>query len=157
MLIPEGEVFPSGNSFEAFMPAPAAYWRVSLDRCDLPGSPIIYKNIAFLSCFAYDWEMPSLDAFLDKQLARGRAYFTRGEALDVLSLVPDTLTAAISRLIKKRRLANPRHGFYLILRPEDQLSGAPDPVRWIDPLMKYQAIDYRISLLRAAATLFRRH
>jgi hypothetical protein len=49
------------------------------------------------------------------------------------------------------RLANPRHGFLLILRPEDQLAGAPDPVRWIDPLMKHQGLDYRISLLRAAA------
>jgi predicted transcriptional regulator of viral defense system len=48
-------------------------------------------------------------------------------------------------------LAKPRHGFFLILRPEDTIVGAPDPVRWIDPLMKYQRLDYRISLLRAAA------
>lgn len=53
--------------------------------------------------------------------------------------------------MKKSRLANPRHNFYLILRPEDRLAGAPDPVRWIDPLMKHQGLDYRISLLRAAA------
>lgn len=95
--------------------------------------------------------MASLDQYLDQQLARGRAYFSRKEALDVLDLAPETLAVAVSRLIKKRRLANPRHGFYLILRPEDQPSGAPDPVRWIDPLMKHQGIDYRISLLRAAA------
>jgi hypothetical protein len=37
------------------------------------------------------------------------------------------------------------------LRPEDQAAGAPDPTRWINPLMKYQGIDYRVSLLRAAA------
>jgi hypothetical protein len=48
-------------------------------------------------------------------------------------------------------VANLRHGFYLILRPEDRVAGAPDPARWIDPLMKYQGIDYRVSLLRAAA------
>ena len=48
-------------------------------------------------------------------------------------------------------MANPRHGFYLILRPEDQIVGAPDPVKWIDPLMKHHGVDYRISLLRAAA------
>lgn len=47
--------------------------------------------------------------------------------------------------------ANARHGFYLILRPEDRAAGSPDPARWIDPLMKYQGIDYRISLLQAAA------
>jgi hypothetical protein len=40
---------------------------------------------------------------------------------------------------------------YLILRPEDRAIGAPDPARWIDPLMKHLGVDYRISLLRAAA------
>ena len=94
--------------------------------------------------------MSSLDSYLDQQLARGRAHFSRKEALDALGIPPQNLAAAISRLIRKRRLANPRHGFYLILRPEDQPSGGPDPVRWIDPLMKFQGIDYRISLLRAA-------
>lgn len=92
-----------------------------------------------------------MDGFLDKQLERGRAYFSREEALDALGPAPQNFTAAVSRLIRKQRLANPRHGFYLILRPEDRALGAPDPVRWIDPLMKHQRIDYRISLLRAAA------
>lgn len=95
--------------------------------------------------------MTSLDAYLDLQLERGRAYFSREEALQALALPPQNLAASVSRLIRKRRLANPRHGFYLILRPEDRALGAPDPVRWIDPLMKHQGIDYRISLLRAAA------
>lgn len=39
----------------------------------------------------------------------------------------------------------------MILRPEDRPLGAPDPSRWIDPLMKHLGLDYRISLLRAAA------
>jgi len=95
--------------------------------------------------------MASADDYLDQQLARGRAYFSREEALRALSFAPPNFNAAISRLIKKGRLANPRHGFYLILRPEERGLGAPDPVRWIDPLMKHQGIDYRISLLRAAA------
>ena len=95
--------------------------------------------------------MSSLEQFIDNKLVLGRAYFSREEALAVLDLRPDALAAAITRLVKKRRLANPRHGFYLVLRPEDQIAGAPDPVRWIDPLMKHQGLDYRISLLRAAA------
>jgi predicted transcriptional regulator of viral defense system len=95
--------------------------------------------------------MISIQQFIDDRLVHGRAHFCREEALAALDLKPDTLAAAITRLIKKRRLANPRHGFYLILRPEDQVAGAPDPVRWIDPLMKHHRIDYRISLLRAAA------
>jgi predicted transcriptional regulator of viral defense system len=95
--------------------------------------------------------MASLDRYLDELLARGRSCFVREEALAALDLPPETLNAAITRLIKKHRLANPRHGFYLILRPEDRIAGAPDPARWIDPLMKHQGIDYRVSLLRAAA------
>lgn len=95
--------------------------------------------------------MGALNRYLDEQLSRGRAYFSREEGLQALSLSPEAFTAAVTRLVKKQRLASPRRGFYLILRPEDQTAGAPDPVRWIDPLMKYLEIDYRISLLRAAA------
>jgi predicted transcriptional regulator of viral defense system len=106
-------------------------------------------HISYL--FAYNTGMAALAHYLDSQLVRGRAYFTREEALAELSLSPLALKASITRLVKKQRLANLRHGFYLILRPEDRVAGAPDPARWIDPLMKYQGIDYRISLLRAAA------
>jgi len=103
-----------------------------------------------MSNFAYDLGM-SLDRYIDDCLSRGRDFFSRDELSIEFALKPEALSAAITRLIKSRRLANPRHGFYLILRPEDWSAGAPDPARWIDPLMKYQGIDYRISLLRAAA------
>ena len=95
--------------------------------------------------------MAFLESYLDDLLARGRAYFSRDEAVAALGLKPAALAAAITRSVNRRRLANPRHGFYIILRPENQVAGAPDPVKWIDPLMKHQGIDYRISLLRAAA------
>ena len=95
--------------------------------------------------------MASIAEYLDEQLANGRSYFSREEALAGLDISPAAFSQAVTRQIKKRRLANPRHGFYLILRPEDWVAGASDPVRWIDPLLKYQGIDYRISLLRAAA------
>jgi predicted transcriptional regulator of viral defense system len=94
--------------------------------------------------------MALLDQFVDDRLAVGRAYFTREEALS-RGIGSKALAAAITRLIKKGRLANPRHGFYLILRPEDRAAGAPDPAQWIDALMKHQRLDYRVSLLRAAA------
>lgn len=117
----------------------------------LQTAQLVHKNLGFLSYFVYDLGMTSIEQFADDRLAHGRAYFTREELLSALDLKPNTLVAAMTRLIKKRRLAIPRHGFYLILRPEDQMAGAPDPVRWIDPLMKHQGLDYRISLLRAAA------
>lgn len=95
--------------------------------------------------------MASLDRYLDELLTHGRAWFSREQAIEALGLGAEAFIAAASRLIKKRRLASPRRGFYLILRPEDRVAGAPDPARWIDPLMKYLDLDYRVSLLRAAA------
>src|SRR3990172_6080580 len=89
--------------------------------------------------------MASLESYLDDLLRHGRAYFSRNDIAAALGLTPQALAAALTRAINKHRLANPRHGLYLILRPEDQIAGAPDP------LMKHQGVDYRISLLRAAA------
>jgi predicted transcriptional regulator of viral defense system len=104
-----------------------------------------------LSLLEYSWGMSSLDEYVDSMLSRGRAYFSRSEALVDVRQSPDTFKKAAARLIKKKRLACPRRGFYLIVRPEDRPLGAPDPARWIDALMKHLGLDYRISLLRAAA------
>jgi predicted transcriptional regulator of viral defense system len=95
--------------------------------------------------------MVTLEQYLDDRLALGRAYFSREEAMTTLGSSPAALNMSLTRQAKKRRLANVRHGFYLILRPEDRAIGAPDPTRWIDPLMKSLGLDYRITLLRAAA------
>ena len=95
--------------------------------------------------------MNSVQEFVDSQLVRGRGFFTKSAALGDLGLSPDALKSAIARLSRKGNLVSPRRGFYLILRPEDRALGAPDPARWIDPLMKFLKVDYRISLLRAAA------
>ncbi len=95
--------------------------------------------------------MASLEQYLDERLAHGRSYFAGDEARSALGVSQRNFAAAVTRLINKGRLANPRHGFFLVLRPEDRIAGAPDPVQWIDPLMKHQELAYRVSLLRAAA------
>jgi hypothetical protein len=95
--------------------------------------------------------MGSLDVFLDDQLSRGRAYFDKPEAIRATGQSSAAFTAAASRLLRKHRLLSPKRSFYLITRPEDRAAGAPDPARWIDPLMRHLDVDYRISLLRAAA------
>lgn len=94
--------------------------------------------------------MAALDAFVDDRLAAGRGWFSRDDAL-AAGIAPTTLAPALTRAVAKGKLANPRHGFYLIVRPEHRASGAADPVEWIDPLMKHQGLAYRVSLLRAAA------
>jgi predicted transcriptional regulator of viral defense system len=95
--------------------------------------------------------MEGLEDFIDRQLAQGRGFFPKPAAVAELRQSPAAVQSAIARLVKKGRLVAPRRGFYLILRPEDRGLGAPDPARWIDPLMRHLILDYRISLLRAAA------
>jgi hypothetical protein len=74
-------------------------------------------------------------------------YLSKSAALTELPITPQAFQAA-ARLMKKGRLAYPRRGFYLILRPEDRLLGAPETAQWIHPLMTHLGLDYRISLLR---------
>jgi predicted transcriptional regulator of viral defense system len=95
--------------------------------------------------------MNDVQGYIESQLAQGRSFFTKQDALTKLGQSPQALQAALGRLVKKGNLISPRRGFYLIVRPENRAFGAPDPARWIDPLMRYLGIDYRISLLRAAA------
>lgn len=99
----------------------------------------------------YDWGMSSLPEYVESQLARGRGYFTKPDGLAETRQSPEAFQAAAARLSRKGRVVSPRQGFYLILRPEDRVLGAPDPACWIDPLMTFLEVDYRISLLRAAA------
>lgn len=94
--------------------------------------------------------MKSLQEYIESLLAQGRSYFSKAD-VPAAGQSPEAFQSAATRLMRKKRLISPRRGFYLILKPEDSLLGAPDPARWIDPLMKHVELDYRVSLLRAAA------
>lgn len=93
----------------------------------------------------------ALDQFLDQRLGYGRYHLTKAEAMEALGMSAAAFNAAAARLVRQRRLARPKQGFFVILRPEDRVAGGPDPARWIDPLMRHIGVDYRVSLLRAAA------
>ena len=95
--------------------------------------------------------MLRLENFVDEKMASGFGFFTSEEARGALGLSDAAFAASALRLVKKNKLAHPRRGFYLILRPEDRFVGAPDPAQWIGPLLKHQGLDYRVSLFRAAA------
>lgn len=93
---------------------------------ELRNRPIACKTPIILLVFACDLRMPSLDDYIEKKLMAGFSIFTREEALAALPLKPDGFTAALTRQISKKRLANPRHGFYIILRSKDRIAGALD-------------------------------
>ncbi|MFI4876338.1 MAG: type IV toxin-antitoxin system AbiEi family antitoxin [Blastopirellula sp. JB062] len=95
--------------------------------------------------------MANLQEYINSELARGRAYFSKEDALAFLRQSPEAFQKGVQRLRRKGILIAPRRGFYLIIRPEDRAFGAPDPAKWIGPLMAFIGSDYRISLLRAAA------
>ena len=73
--------------------------------------------------------MTNLPKYLDEQLGRGRSYFSKEEAQKSVGLSSAAHNMATNRLIKNKRLVSPWRGFYLILRPEDKILGAPEPVR----------------------------
>lgn len=94
--------------------------------------------------------MKNINEFVESELAHGRVTFDKA-SLSTIQLSSEALKSSLTRLAKKGKIASPKRGFYLILRPEDKAFGAPDPARWIDQLMRHLQLDYRISLLRAAA------
>ncbi len=93
----------------------------------------------------------SLIEYITTLQAGGRYTFTRDEAISKLQITADALKLAALRLIKKKRLVRPKQGFYVIVPTEYQIVGAP-PVAWyVDSLMRYDAQDYYVGLLSAAA------
>jgi len=95
--------------------------------------------------------MGSVVSYIEQQLSQGQLCFSSKAVVAALGCTESAWFQAATRLVRNRRLASPKRGFYLILRPEDQVAGAPDPVRWIDSFMSHIGVDYRVSLLRAAA------
>ena len=94
--------------------------------------------------------MLRLDDMLDEFLAAGKSSFSKNEVLERTGMSSVSFNAAAGRVMNKGRLAKPRSGFFVIVRPEDREVG-PDPVLWIDALMSFLNLDYRLSLLSAAA------
>ena len=94
--------------------------------------------------------MIRLEKWLDELLLAGRLSFLKREALESMGLASANFNAAAAKLLARGVLAKPRSGFFVIVRPEDRVAG-PDPVLWIDALMAFLNLDYRASLLSAAA------
>ena len=83
--------------------------------------------------------------------SNGRYTFTREEAITNLCLTPDAFKLAALRLIKKKQLARPKQGFYVIVPTEYQKIGVPPAAWYIDSLMRFNQQDYYVGLLSAAA------
>lgn len=82
--------------------------------------------------------------------ANGKSYFTEGDALKALGISKIALRSALRRLKKKREIACPLGGFFLIVPPEYQSLQSLPPEQFIDDLMRYLETPYYVALLSAA-------
>lgn len=91
-----------------------------------------------------------LSSWVTDLLASGRIAFSRDEAMSALGLGRRPFLDAAERLQKQNHLVSPRHGFYVIVPPQFHAWGAPPPTWYIDQLMRFEAHDYYVGLLKAA-------
>jgi len=79
-----------------------------------------------------------------------RYAFARSDAAG-LNIKKPTLTKALQRLAKARRICNVRRGFYVIVPLEYSSAGILPPDWFIDDLMRHLATPYYVGLLTAAS------
>ncbi len=92
-----------------------------------------------------------LSQYVDSLLQSGRNTFTTADALKEMGISKTAFKFASIRLLKKKRLAHPARGFYVIVPTEFQTDGVPPPSHYIDALMKFFQQPYYIGILSAAA------
>ena len=98
-----------------------------------------------------------LGAWVDSRQAQGLYWFTRAEALKELNTSEAALKQAAARLIRKRRIARIRNGFFVIV-PLEYASRGILPAEWfIDGWMKAAGQPYYVGLQSAAALLGAAH
>ena len=88
--------------------------------------------------------------FIEELLGKGRYTFAREEALRRLGRSRMAAYWALYRLMKARRLAMPRSGFYVIVDAQHRSVGILPPEWFIHDLMKDFGRPYYVGLLSAA-------
>jgi predicted transcriptional regulator of viral defense system len=91
-----------------------------------------------------------LSSYVTGLLAAGRLVFFRAEALAAIGIGRGAFLDAAEKLQKRGQLLNPRHGFYVIVPPQNLNFGSPPPASFIDDLMRHEKRSYYVGLLKAA-------
>lgn len=82
--------------------------------------------------------------------AKGKSSFAEDDAFNAMGTSKTALRAALRRLKKKREIACPLSGFFLIVPPEYQSLQSLPPEQFIDDLMRHLKTPYYVALLSAA-------
>jgi predicted transcriptional regulator of viral defense system len=92
-----------------------------------------------------------LDKYLIEVRAQGRYAFTVDELKNKFNLSPNALNQVLYRLKQKKKIAQIRQGFYVIIPPEYSKQGMLPPYLFMNDLMKSLGKPYYVGLLSAAA------
>jgi predicted transcriptional regulator of viral defense system len=93
----------------------------------------------------------TLPKYVDYLQARGSYVFTQEQALNVLKSSQAALRLSIHRLLAKKRIAQLRRGFYVIVPMEYETAGILPTSWYITAFMRHYKLPYYVGLLSAAA------
>jgi predicted transcriptional regulator of viral defense system len=80
----------------------------------------------------------------------GRHHFTMAEAMTAHGGSASAVQAALRRAVKRREIASPYRGFYLVVPPEYRRLRCLPAEQFIPQLMKHLGLPYYVALLSAA-------
>ena len=93
---------------------------------------------------------PRARTVIDDLAAAGRYHFTTAEMRSALGVSGAASKLALGRLVKKRQIASPARGFYVIVPPEYRSLGCLPADQFIPALMEHRQLRYYAALLSAA-------
>ena len=99
----------------------------------------------------YNDKYEHIEAYLNEIRSKGRYSFSLEELLSNFSISYQTLKQRLYHLKQKKKIAQIRQGFYVIIPPEYAALGTLPPDLYIDAMMKYLDKEYYVGLLSAAA------
>lgn len=87
----------------------------------------------------------------DALVAAGAHFVSTRELGTRLGVQPDQVWSSLQRSIEAHRMVSVTKGGWVPVPPEYRSAGAPPPLHFIDPMMKFMGHDYYVGFLSAAA------
>lgn len=87
----------------------------------------------------------------DTLMARGQYFATADDIVEMLGITSGRVWGSIHRAVANNKLTAVTKGGWVPVPPEYRSAGAPPPLHFIDPMMKFMGHGYYIGFLSAAA------
>jgi hypothetical protein len=93
-----------------------------------------------------------LRSFVSRLRASGRVYFSIREVAEELRTSVSAIETATTELIRRHILVELTDGFFVVQEADQRLDCAPDPSRWVDGLMRFLGVPYRVAFQESGRT-----